>query len=476
MKLSKLTDGLNVKNMCEDVEVKAITDDSRKITEDCAFVCIAGSKFDGHTAAEQALADGASVVIVERDLGLDRQVIVENTRNAYTYMCSQFFGNPHKELKLIGVTGTNGKTTTTFLIKSILDNLGYKTGMLGTVKNMIGDKEYPAKLTTPDAMEMQELFRKMVDAGCEYCIMEVSSMALEQGRVYSMNFDTAIFTNLTQDHMDYHLTMENYKEAKKILFRQCKTAVLNIDDKNALDMADAENCKIVTFSKDFDNADYTAKNIKLRNDGVSYELVGNSIIGRVQTYIPGLFTVYNSMSAAVCCMTLGIELEKIINALKETSGVPGRCEVVKTDKPYTIILDYAHTPDALENILSTIAGFCEGRIITVFGCGGDRDRSKRPQMGKVASEKSDVVIVTSDNPRSEEPMSIIEEILTGIKRRKTTYTIENRKDAIRKAMSIAKEKDIILLAGKGHETYQILNTGKIHFDEREVIAEILEEA
>ncbi|MBQ6707727.1 MAG: UDP-N-acetylmuramoyl-L-alanyl-D-glutamate--2,6-diaminopimelate ligase [Clostridia bacterium] len=476
MKLSKLIDGLNAKYSCEDFDIKTITEDSRKITKDCAFVCISGSRFDGHTAAQQALKDGAAVVIVERDLGLDRQVLVENTRNAYTYMCSQFFSNPHKQLKLIGVTGTNGKTTTTFLIKSILDNLGYKTGMLGTVKNMVGDTEYPARLTTPDAMEMQELFRKMVDEGCEYCIMEVSSMALEQGRVYSMVFDASVYTNLTQDHLDYHITMENYKEAKKILFRQSKKAILNLDDKHALSMADPEKCEIVTYSKDLNTSDYSAKNVRLKNDRISYELVGNSVIDRIEVKIPGVFTVYNSMAAAVCCMSLGISLENICKALLETKGVPGRCEVAQTDTPYTIILDYAHTPDALENIISTIQGFCEGRIITVFGCGGDRDKTKRPLMGKIAAERSDFVVVTSDNPRSEDPMEIIDEIISGIKRKKNVYAIEDRKEAIRKAMSIAKPNDIILLAGKGHETYQVLKTGKIHFDEREAIAEILKEA
>ncbi len=475
MKLSKLIDNSDVKNNFEDVEINNVTDKTDDISESCAFVCIRGRSFDGHNAAEKAVEKGAAVVITEKDLKIKNQVIVDNTRKIYAKMCSALLGNSHKKLKIIGITGTNGKTTTAYLIKDILEKSGHKTGMTGTVKYAVSDRQYNADRTTPEPKELHTLFKEMADAGCEYAVMEVSSMALEQMRVYGIEFEAAVFTNLTQDHLDYHITMENYLASKKILFSQCKNAIINYDDNYSGEILSCCSCPVLTYSAKMDEADYTAKNIRLGNEGVCYELVGSGFIGRAGVKTPGMFSVYNSMAAAVCCKVLGIDLNNSLEIISASCSAPGRCEVVKTDTPYTIIIDYAHTPDALENIISSVRGFCRGRIITVFGCGGDRDKSKRPVMGRVASQLSDIVIVTSDNPRTEDPQEIIKDILNGINKKKQIYSEVSRREAVKKAMKLAAENDIIILAGKGHETYQIFNEDKTEFDERKIIFEILKE-
>ena len=410
MKLSEILRGIEVKNKYEDREIADVTSDSRLVEKGFVFVCIKGASFDGHSVAAEMLEKGAAAVVCEYDLGLDGQIIVEDTRKALSPICANYFGNPSEKLKLIGLTGTNGKTTTTFLIKQILENTGKKVGLIGTVQNMVGSEVFPAHYTTPDPHELQSLFRKMVDAGCEYCVMEVSSQALAQGRVNGIHFLVGAFTNLTQDHLDYHKT---------------------------------------------------------------YELVCDKI-GRVVCPIPGRFSVYNSLCAVSVALCLGIDFEKAVPAISKSNGVKGRIEVVPPNTDYTLIIDYAHSPDGLENIISSLKEIAKGRVVTVFGCGGDRDRTKRPKMGRIAAQLSDFCVVTSDNPRSEEPSKIIEDILEGMKDTKTPYkVVENRKEAIAWAMNHAKKDDIILLAGKGHETYQILPTGTIHFDEREVVAEVL---
>lgn len=476
MRLSEVLKGLKVKNEFDDVKVVDVTSDSRLVEEGYLFVCIKGASFDGHNVAGEMLDKGAAAVVVDHDLGLDKQIIVDNTRVAYSPICANFFGNPAKELKLIGLTGTNGKTTTTFLIKQILENVGKRVGLIGTVQNMVCDEIYPAHYTTPDPHELQSLFRKMVDAQCEYCVMEVSSQALAQGRVEGIEFLIGAFTNLTQDHLDYHKTWENYFHAKRILFENCKTAVVNVDDENGLNITDGLPCKVVTYAVDNIQSDYTAKNVMFSSNGVRYELVGDRI-GRVQCPIPGRFSVYNSLCAASVALTLGIAFEDILIAISKSQGVKGRIEVVPTDTDYTVIIDYAHSPDGLKNIITSLKEIAKGRVVTVFGCGGDRDRTKRPKMGKIAAELSDFCVVTSDNPRSENPSKIIEDILEGMKDTDTPYeVVENRKEAIAWAMNHAEPDDIILLAGKGHETYQILPTGTIHFDEREAVAEVLASA
>lgn len=475
MKLSQLLNGLQVKNTYNDVEVVDVTSDSRVVEQGFLYICIKGASFDGHNVAQEMINKGAAAVVVERDLGIENQIIVDDTRNAYSPICANYFGNPANDLKLIGLTGTNGKTTTTFLIKQILENMGKKVGLIGTVQNMVGDEIYPAHYTTPDPHELQSLFRKMVDAGCEYCVMEVSSQALAQGRVNSIHFLVGAFTNLTQDHLDYHKTWENYFDAKRMLFENCDIAVTNLDDKNGLEIVKDLPCKVVTYSVDNNVADYTAKNVIFASKGVQYELVCDKI-SRVHCPIPGRFSVYNSLCAATCALALDFDFAQVVNAIAKSNGVKGRIEVVPTNTDYTVIIDYAHSPDGLENIISSLKEIAQGRVVTLFGCGGDRDKTKRPKMGAIAAQLSDFCVVTSDNPRSENPSMIIQDILEGMKGTKTPYqVVENRREAIKWAMENAQPKDIILLAGKGHETYQILPTGTIHFDEREVINEVLEE-
>lgn len=475
MKLSQILKGIDILTPYIDAEISDVTQDSRLVKEGSLFVCVKGNTFDGHSVAAEMLQKGAAAVLVEKDLGLSNQILVADTRSVFSLICANFFGNPAESLKLIGLTGTNGKTTTTFLIKQILENTGKRVGLIGTVQNMVCDEVYPAKYTTPDPYELQKLFGAMVDAGCEYCVMEVSSQALAQGRVNGLHFLVGAFTNLTQDHLDYHKTWENYFNSKRILFENCDIAVTNKDDEYGMKIVENLPCKVFTYAIDTNDVDYCAKNVRFKANGVDYELVSD-FIGRVNCPIPGRFSVYNSLCAASVALALGINCGEVLHAIAKSTGVKGRIEVVPTDTDYTVIIDYAHSPNGLENIISSLREIAKGKIVTLFGCGGDRDKTKRPLMGKIAAELSDFCVVTSDNPRSENPKEIIDDILVGMKGVSTPYVVvENRKDAIRWALEHGEKDDIILLAGKGHETYQILPTGTIHFDEREVIAEILAE-
>ena len=474
MLISKLLERLNVASAYTDAPVTDVTDDSRRVRRGTVFVCIRGAHFDGHDAALQAEADGAVLVVAERDTGASNQILVQNTRSAYAHLCAAFYGYPAEKLHLIGVTGTNGKTTTTMLLKGILDRAGYRTGLIGTVQNMVGAQSYPAALTTPDCKELHRLFADMAAAGCTHCVMEVSSQALDQRRVDGCHFDLAVFTNLTQDHLDYHKTFENYLAAKRRLFEMADTAVVNADDPHAAAVTAGLPVKVITFSAKRDDCDYTAKNIKCTAGAVQYELLGKGRIARVRVKIPGHFTVYNSMGAAICAVEAGLDFDRVMTLVGEARGVPGRVEVVDTDTPYTVIIDYAHSPDGLENVLTSLREVAPARILTVFGCGGDRDKTKRPKMGRIVGALSDVAIVTSDNPRTEDPEAIVQDILAGMDGcRAKKIVLVDRTEAIRKALSVAKAGDVVLLAGKGHETYQILATGKIHYDEREIVAGIL---
>ncbi len=466
----------NQKTDFDRLDILGITDDSRKVKEGYAFVCIDGPVADGHSFVGKALECGAALIIAERDTGAENQIIVEDTHKVFAEMCENWFGRPAQSLNVVGVTGTNGKTSVTYMLKSILEYNGEKVGLIGTIQNMIGDEVFEAKNTTPGVYELQELFYNMKKAGCTYVIMEVSSHALDQRRVEGVHFCVGLFTNLTQDHLDYHKTMENYMLAKKKLFTMCDTAVFNFDDEWTEKLSFGLSCKTVTYSAKSDGATYTAKNISYRSDGVDYELVGYGTISRIMLSTGGKFSVYNSMCAGVAAIILGYPIATVSAALAKLDGVKGRAEVVPTGKDYTVIIDYAHTPDGLKNILSTFRKCEKNRLIVLFGCGGDRDKTKRPLMGAVAAKLADYVIVTSDNPRSENPKAIIDDILEGMSGTKTPYTvIENRADAIKYAVKNANSGDIIVLAGKGHETYQVLNTGKIHFDEREIIKEALKE-
>lgn len=472
MKFSELYK--NKPSNIKDFEVSTVLCDSRKVVENAVFVCIDGFVTDGHNFAKDACEKGAGAIFCERDLGLDNQIIVDDTKATYSLLCANYFGNPADKLKLIGVTGTSGKTSVTYMTKSLLENQGKKVGLIGTIQNIIGDSVLPAKNTTPDAYELHSLFDLMVKAGCEYVIMEVSSHALDQKRVYNLSFECAVFTNLTQDHLDYHLTMDNYLEAKLKLFKMAKTAVVNIDDEYSARVIEACKCPVITYSAEKNEADYTAKDIRFLKDSVSYQLVSTGSIGKVTVSTPGIFSVYNSMSAGIAGIVIGIPFSDVVSGLSKVSGVKGRVEIVPCDKSFTPVIDYAHTPDELENVCKMLNKIKTGRLVTVFGCGGDRDKTKRPIMGAIAADLSDFVVVTSDNPRSENPREIIEDVLVGMKGSKTPFKIiESRKEAIEFALKNAKNDDIILLAGKGHETYQILADGTIHFDEREIIAEVL---
>ena len=459
-----------------DREITAITCDSRRIEEGCLFVCIVGTVVDGHKFAAEAEANGAAAVVVQRDLGLRTQLLTDNTRRAWAQICANWFGRPAERLRLVGVTGTNGKTTTTTLIKSMLEYDGHKVGLIGTINNMVGSRVLPAERTTPDPYDLQSLLALMVMEGCEYCVMEVSSHALDQQRVECCFCDVGIFTNLTQDHLDYHKTMENYLAAKKRLFSMCRTGIVNLDDAASAEMTRDVPCETVSFAVDNDRADYTARNVRRLADGVVFELVGVGEIGRVRMRIPGQFSVYNGLAAATACLKLGMPFDRVVEALSAADGVKGRAEVVPTGRDFTVIIDYAHTPDGMENICRTLKECTSGRLVTVFGCGGDRDKTKRPLMGAIAAQLSDYLVVTSDNPRTEDPSAIIADIVAGLADTDTPYTVvENRVEAIRWAIAHAEAGDTILLAGKGHETYQILGDETIHLDEREVVAAALAE-
>lgn len=465
----------NVNENYADIDIKGVTCDSRRVEKGFAFVCISGSSQDGHDYAEKAEQSGAAVIISQRKIGVSNEITVPDTHEAYSDICAAWFGHPAKALKLIGVTGTNGKTSVTYMLKSILENAGHKVGLIGTIQNMIGDTVIETKNTTPDAYELNRLFSLMKQQGCDYVVMEVSSHALDQKRVCNLNFEAAVFTNLTQDHLDYHITMENYLAAKKKLFKMCKTAIINADDRYFEQLVEGLNCRVVTYSMG-DSATYSAKAVNYYPTSVEYELVSDTILNHIRFNTGGKFSVYNSMCAAITAIELGIPVAEIAETLANMSGIKGRAESVPTGRDFSIIIDYAHTPDGLKNILSTFRDCKKNRVIALFGCGGDRDKTKRAVMGNIAVRYADYVIVTSDNPRSEDPMSIINDILVGTEGINTPLkVIENRIEAIKYAVSIAKTDDIIVLAGKGHETYQILKDATIHLDEREVVAQALSE-
>ncbi|EJT6476693.1 UDP-N-acetylmuramoyl-L-alanyl-D-glutamate--2,6-diaminopimelate ligase [Clostridium perfringens] len=464
----------------EESKVQNIRYDNRKIEQGDAFVCVKGFKVDGHSFIGDAIKKGAKTLIVQEDVSVQEDITiikVRDTRKALAIMSSNYFGNPKDKLEIIGITGTNGKTTSAFIIKSILEKAGFMTGLIGTIANYIGNKKVDAVRTTPESYELHELFKNMVDAGVEYCVMEVSSHSLELDRVYGVQFEEGIFTNLTRDHLDFHKTFENYYNAKFKLFERSNHSIINLDDPYGANIVkDIEErgvkTKVSTFSIEKES-DFKAFEIKSHSNGSEFK-VNLEGIEEFSINIPGEYNIYNSLGCIICAYNLNIPMDKIKEGLSDVV-IPGRCELVAKEKnlPYSIIIDYAHTPDGLENILSTVKAFTKNRMISVFGCGGDRDKVKRPQMGKIGCELSDIAIITSDNPRSEEPMDIINDIVKPLNY--DNFVIEvNRKEAIRKAMNMALEGDVIVIAGKGHETYQILKDETIHFDEREVVYDILE--
>lgn len=471
MKLYELLEN-NAETRIGDTEISSVTDDTRKVTEGSLFVCVRGGSFDGHDAAAEMLEKGAAAVVCERDLGLgDRQILTDNSRRLYGKLCAAWFGHPERKLKMIGVTGTNGKTTITSVIKHILMYTGHKTGLVGTIQNEIGDEVFHTENTTPMAFDFMALLDRMVKSGCEYVVMEVSSFGLVQNRIGSSHFDIALFTNLTQDHLDYHKDMEDYYQAKKLLFDVCDTAVCNIDDEYGRRLYSEITCEKLTFSVK-GSAAYYADGIKIKPTGSSFWLCRGSKSRLIKTPVPGLFNVSNITAAIAVCDKAGIPADKVIEAIAAYKGVKGRCEVIPTGRDFTVICDYAHTPDALVNILRSVREYTGNRLICLFGCGGNRDSSKRPKMAASAAEYADRLIVTSDNPRNEDPIDIINDILVGLEGKDVPYdVVADRREAIYHALKIAEKGDVIVLAGKGHEEYQIIGSEKKHFDEREVVAE-----
>ena len=464
-------------NLSMDTEISGVFYDSRKVQPGSLFVAITGFASDGNRFIPMALEKGAAAVVTaKRPEAQVPYVLVENDRLALALIGTNLYGHPAGAMKLIGVTGTNGKTSTTLLLKQVLEQcLGAKVGLIGTMSNLIGDEELPTERTTPESLELQELFGRMRDAGCTHVVMEVSSHALTLDRVGGVHFDVAAFTNLTEDHLDFHKTMDAYCDAKAELFARCDKAVINVDDNYAPRMLEKADCQVLKTSA-YD-ADLYARDAVLHAEGVSFTAVCGGEEVAVNLPIPGKFTVYNALSVLGIARQLGISLADCAGALKNVQGVKGRMEVVPTPgMPYSVLIDYSHTPDALENVISSVQDFCQGRVITVFGCGGDRDPIKRPIMGEIGVKLSDIAVITSDNPRTEDPEAIIADIVAGVKPEFGMHKIVcDRRAAIRYAMDIAEKDDIIILAGKGHETYQEIHGVKYHLDEREEVAAHLQE-
>ena len=478
MKLEELLRDVEVTELRApgELEISDVAYDSRRVTPGAAFVAIRGFESDGHRYIPQAAEKGAACVICEEKPAADvPYVIVKDSRIALAMVSRNFYRDPGSEMVLIGVTGTNGKTTTTYLVKHLLEQKrGATVGLIGTNGNMIGSEFLHTERTTPESCELQKLLREMADAGCTHVVMEVSSHSLVLHRVAGLHFAVGIFTNLTQDHLDFHKTMDEYARAKSLLFSMCDRAVINLDDDWSGFMLEHCPCPAITFSEG-ERGDLTAHDIALSSAGVAFTAAYHGEGERVKLGIPGLFSVYNALGVIGTGLSLGIELAECADSLASARGVKGRVEVVPTDGDYTILIDYAHTPDALENVLKSMRRVAKGRLVALFGCGGDRDRTKRPIMGRIAAENADFVVVTSDNPRTEQPEAIIADIVAGMEGTSTPReVITGRPEAIEWAITNHQPGDVIVLAGKGHEDYQIVGHEKHHMDEREIVAGILE--
>lgn len=459
-----------------EMEISSVSSDTRKdIIDGSLFVALNGFAFDGNKYIPMAMEKGATVVVTAKKP--EQQVcyvLVEDDRLALARIAANFYGHPADSMTMIGVTGTNGKTSVTWLLKQVLEKCkGAKVGLIGTMENRIGDRVLETDRTTPESIQLQQLFAQMRDAGCSYVIMEVSSHAIALHRVEGIQFAVGAFTNLTEDHLDFHKTMENYGQTKAKLFDHCDKAVVNGDCPWGKRMVAGKDIPTVVTAVD-GKGDLRAENVEFSGDGLDFTAVYGNESAKIQVPIPGKFTVYNVLTVLGVATQLGVALEDAATALKTMQGVKGRVEVVPTPgKDFTILIDYAHTPDGLENVLHAVRGFCKGRLIAVFGCGGDRDRTKRPIMGGIGVRLADLAVITSDNPRTEAPGAIIDDILAGLGSAKNYVAIENRIEAIHYAINIAQKDDIIVLAGKGHETYQEVMGVKHHMDEREIVAEYL---
>ena len=447
--------------------------DSREVKPGTLFFALPGEKEDGGDFIAEAMTHGAVCVVCERPPEGDiPHILVPDAHKALALCAAVWYGTPAGKMTLVGVTGTNGKTTTTYLIKQILEKtLSAKVGLIGTNQNLIGDEMVPTDRTTPDALTVQRLLAQMADAGCGFTVMEVSSHALMQKRVEGIRFRVGVFTNLTQDHLDYHGTMEAYCDAKARLFDQCDIACVNGDDAWTPRLLARFAGERVTFGQSMTN-DLVGWRARYENDCVRFTACTDLDHEETRIGIPGGFSLYNALAAFSAVQALGVPLSDAAKALEDCVGVKGRCEVVPLDAPFTVIIDYAHTPDGLSNILSTVCGFADGRVIALFGCGGDRDKTKRPRMAKIAAQGADFAVLTSDNPRTEDPYAILRDALPGLMESKTPFAvIEERRKAIAFALEEARSGDVVVLCGKGHETYQEIGTTKYHLDEREVVRE-----
>lgn len=470
-----------------DIEITGLQMDSRKIEKGNLFICVPGIEgflADRHLFAEEAVQNGAVALLVEKDVNVNvPKIFVKDARRAMGVIASHFYHYPSHEMNIIGITGTNGKTTTSYLIEKILKDYGYRTGLMGNNGIKIGENMYPTDINTQEPPILQKNLRLMKNQETDYCIMEVTSQGLHMGRTMGCDFKTAVFTNLTQDHLDYHGTFEDYKQTKGLLFSRLgntfsstnkKFAVINIDDPAAPYFQKITSAEIITYGIE-NEADVAAKNIKLSSKGI--EFLAATFKGDIEINIKlvGGFNVYNALAAIASALIEGIPLEAIRQSLAHINHINGRMEIVNEGQDFLLLVDYAHTPDALKNVLTTLNEFSTGKIITVFGCGGNRDTNKRPIMGRIACKYSDYVFITSDNPRSEDPFIIMKDIEKGmLEYDSSEYELEvNRENAIKKAIQMAAPHDIVLIAGKGHETYQILKDETVHFDDKKVARKAL---
>ena len=478
MKLRELIKNLSIIEMNADaeLEISGVSYDSRKTEKGDMFVAIRGFEADGHKFIPKAVENGAAVILCEKKPSCDiPYVLVSDSRYGLAIVSRDFFGDPASEMTMIGITGTSGKTSSSYLIKHMLESkLDAKVGLIGTNGNMIGDEFLHTEHTTPESYELHKLFRHMADSGCTHVVMEVSSHSLTLERVAGIHFDVALYTNLSQDHLDFHGTMEEYAAAKRKLFSMCSLGCFNLDDAWADIMRDGASCRTMTFSTEKNEADLVAKDIRLTADGVRFASVSGDEISMTKLGIPGMFSVYNALGTMSVGLALGLSLADCSDAMSSAKGVKGRLEIVPTGRDFSVVIDYSHKPDALEKVLKTLKPVTRGRLIALFGCGGDRDKLKRPIMGRIAADNADLVVVTSDNPRTEDPDEIIREIVAGMKDKRTpTKVICDRREAIAWAIDNAAPGDVLLLAGKGHEDYQVVGHEKHHMDEREIVADCL---
>ncbi|MED1015075.1 UDP-N-acetylmuramoyl-L-alanyl-D-glutamate--2,6-diaminopimelate ligase [Bacillus atrophaeus] len=486
MKLTKLLTYLTTEpsvNDFHDPDITSIEMDSREVKTGSLFVCVKGYTVDGHDFAQKAVENGATAIVAERELDVSVPVtIVRNSQRALSVLSDAFYGQPTKQLQLIGITGTNGKTSTSHMVDEILKKAGKRTGLIGTMYIKIDEETFPVKNTTPESVTLQKTFKKMNDKHVDTAIMEVSSHALSMGRVHGCDYDIAVFTNLTQDHLDYHKTMDEYRQAKSLLFSQLggafnhekpKRAILNADDEASAYYEKVTAAHISTYGIKND-ADVMAKHIKTTAQGTSFELVTNKGTKPITISLVGQFNVYNVLAAVATCIAAGIPFETVAEAVEELHGVRGRFELVNKNQEFPVIVDYAHTPDSLENVLKTCKDMTEGKVFVVVGCGGDRDKTKRPKMAKIAVQLADEPIFTSDNPRSEDPLAILRDMEAGVEN-EYYHSIANREQAIFFAIANARKGDVVLIAGKGHETYQQIGAETFDFDDAEVAARAIVE-